>query len=43
MSQLLRFGGFFAAGSWEKDTKNKAAVTSLRSILFRDNFSKKFA
>ena len=32
--------GFFAAGSWEKDTKNGAAVTSLRSFLFRDNFRK---
>ena len=30
---------FFAAGSWEKDTKKGAAVTSLRSILFRDDFS----
>ena len=30
---------FFAAGSWEKDTKNGAAVMSLRSFLFRDNFS----
>ena len=39
-SQLPRFrGGFFAAGSWEKDTKNGAAVTSLRSFLFRDDFS----
>ena len=33
------FWVFFAAGSWEKDTENGAAVTSLRSILFRDNFS----
>ena len=32
---------FFAAGSWEKDTENGAAVTSLRFILFRDNFRKK--
>ena len=33
-SQLLRF----AAGSSEKDTENGAAVMSLRSFLFRDNF-----
>ena len=30
--------GFFAAGSWEKDTKNGATMTSLRPFLFRDNF-----
>ena len=30
---------FFVAGSWEKDTKNGAAVTSLRSFLFRDDFN----
>ena len=35
-SQLPVFGGFFAAGSWEKDTKNGVAMTSLRSFLFRD-------
>ena len=33
-SQLSRF---FATGSWEK--QNGAAVTSLRSFLFRDDFS----
>ena len=38
-SQLPRFWCFFATGSWEKDTKNKAAVTSLRSFLFCDDFS----
>ena len=31
---------FFAAGSWEKETENGAAVTSLSSFLFRDDFSK---
>ena len=31
---------FFAAGSLEKDSENGAAVTSLRSFLFCDNFSK---
>ena len=42
MSQLLRFWwGLFAAGSWEKDIENGAAVTSLRSFLFRDDFTKK--
>ena len=30
---------FFAAGSWEKDTKNGATVTSLMSFLFCDDFS----
>ena len=38
-SQLPRFWCFFAADSWEKDTKNWAAVTSLRFFLFRDDFS----
>ena len=38
-SQLLRFLCFFAAVSWEKDTKNGAAVTSLRPFLFRDEFN----
>ena len=38
-SQLSRFWCFFAAGSWEKDIKNGAAVTSLRSFLFCDDFS----
>ena len=38
-SQLLCFRCFYAAGSWEKDTENRAAVTSLRSFLFRDDFS----
>ena len=33
------FSVFFAAGSWEKDTENGAAVISLRSFLFRDDFS----
>ena len=31
---------FFTAGSWEKDTQNMATVTSLRSFLFCDDFSK---
>ena len=30
---------FFAAGSWENDIENWAAVMSVRSFLFRDNFS----
>ena len=34
------FSVFFAAGSWEKDTENRAAVTSLRSFLFHDDFIK---
>ena len=34
-----RFWCFFAAGSWEKYTKNGAAVTSLRFFLFCDDFS----
>ena len=38
-SQLLCFRWFFSASSWEKDTKNGAAVTSLRSFLFRDDFN----
>ena len=38
-SQLLLFLCFFAAVSWEKDTKNGAAVTSLRHFLFRDEFN----
>ena len=38
-SQLPRFRCFFAAGSWERNTENGAAVTSLRSFLFLDNFS----
>ena len=33
------FSVFFAAGSWEKDTENGAAVTSLKSFLFRDDFN----
>ena len=33
------FSVFFAAGSWEKDTENGLAVTSLRSFLFRYDFS----
>ena len=36
MTSQLSF--FSAAGSW-KDTKNGAAVTSLRSFLFRDDFN----
>ena len=38
--KAARFLVFFAAGSWEKDTENRAAVTSLRSFLFHDDFSK---
>ena len=38
-SQLPCFWCFYSAGSWEKDTENGAAVTSLRSFLFRDNFN----
>ena len=30
---------FFAAGSWEKDTENQAAVMSLKSFLLRDDFT----
>ena len=30
---------FFAAGSWEKDTKNRAAVMSLKSFSLRDDFN----
>ena len=37
--QLSAFWCFFAAGSWEKDTENRAAVTSLRFFLFRDDFN----
>ena len=37
-SQLPGFWCFFAAGSWEEDTENRAAVTALRSFLFRDDF-----
>ena len=32
--------GFFAAGSWEKERESGAAATSLRSLLFRDDFSR---
>ena len=39
-SELPHFSCFFAAGSWEKDIENGAAVTSLRSFLFRDDFNK---
>ena len=39
MSQLPHFWCFFSAGRWEKYTENGAAVTSLRSFLFRDDFS----
>ena len=38
-SLLPLFRCFFAAGSWEKDTKKVAAVTSLSFFLFCDNFS----
>ena len=38
MSEMPHFWCFFAAGLWEKDTENRAAETSLRSFLFRDNF-----
>ena len=38
-SQLSRFGVFFSAASSKKTTENGAAVTSLRSFLFRDGFS----
>ena len=31
--------GFFADGSWEKDTENVAAVMPLRYFLFCDDFS----
>ena len=34
------FWVIFAAGSWEKDTKNGAAVTSVRSFLLYDDFTK---
>ena len=37
--QLPYFGCFFAAGSWEKDIENGAAVMSLRSFLFHDDFN----
>ena len=38
-SQLPRFQYlFFTAGSLEKDTKNGAAVMSLRFFLFHDDF-----
>ena len=30
---------FFAAGSWAKNTENGAAVISLRSFLFHDDFN----
>ena len=38
LAAALFLVGFFAACSWEKDSKNEAAVTSLRSFLFCDNF-----
>ena len=38
MTAALFSVGFFAAGNWEKDTKNEAAVTSIRSYLFCDDF-----
>ena len=31
--------GFFVAGSWKKRHQKRAAVTSLRPFLFRDDFS----
>ena len=40
-SQLHHFWwGFFAAGSWEKDTENSAAVTSLKTLVRNDNFDR---
>ena len=39
--QLPHFRHFFAAVSYEKVTKNGAAVTSLRSFLFCEDFSRK--
>ena len=41
-SQLPHVWCFFAAGSWEKDNENGAAVTSLRSFLFCDDFKSIF-
>ena len=38
--QLPSFGCLFLSCQQQKDTKNRAAVTSLRSFLFYDNFSK---
>ena len=38
-SQLLRFRSLFLSCQQQKNNKNGAAVTSLRSFLFRDNFS----
>ena len=40
MWQLPGFRSFFGVGSWEKDNENGANMTSLRSFLFRDDFSK---
>ena len=40
-SQLPLFGVFFSAASSNNTTENGAAVTSLRSFLFRDNSSGK--
>ena len=37
---LMTLGVFFSAASSKKNTKNGAAVTSLRSFLFCDDFIK---
>ena len=39
MSQLHRFGWFFTAGSWKKDIKTGAAVTSLKTFVRGNDFS----
>ena len=39
MSQLPRFQCLFLSCQQKKNTENGAAVTSLRSFLFRDDFS----
>ena len=39
MTSQLPLGVFFSAASSKKNTKNGAAVTSLRSFLYRDDFS----
>ena len=38
-SQLPCFGCLFLSCKQQKNTENRAAVTSLRSFLFRDDFS----
>ena len=37
-SQLHCFWCFFTAGSWENDTKNGAALTSLKTFIRNSNF-----